>query len=553
MFCSECGARLNEGASVCAQCGAGAEQPAEELLFETRGASANPTREGTAVASMIIKATVYTDAAEITRTAKVQCEAGSNVFRLTPLSRSVRSDSLTVTAAGAAVVSAEYIIDPLADASSAKERDGLLAQYKKACDDIEKTRDEIAVLGGEYEVLMSGCTSHGEDARSAESIGEMTALFSKEGARIKDAIRGLKRLLSEVEREKKRLADALSGQTELASSAGVITVELFCEKAGEAELEVKYTDESARWRPLYDIRTEGAGSKCRLTLKGEISQSTGEDWTDLPLTLATGAAVSGGVCPELYPERLGVYTPPKPGARGLAMKAMAFDAVEEASCADSEEGFAMLNFAQARAVSTALNVEYALGASYSVKTGGDVKADILSGELEAEYTYKSAPKLRETVYLTARARDWRELAPLAGEAAVFVGGAYVGSAFITPEADEDELSLSLGSCSDIDINRSAEKRFTHKADLLGKARYEVEWTITARSRRGGAVSLEVIDQIPVSADAQIEINALELSGAALDAETGELKWAFELKANESRELKVKYSVSYPKKITPTRV
>ena len=275
---------------------------------------------------------------------------------------------------------------------------------------------------------------------------------------------------------------------------------------------------------------------------------------DLPLTLATGAAVSGGVCPELYPERLGVYTPPRPMARGLTMKSMAFDAVEEESCAASmADAGAMFNFAQATAQSNALNVEYALAASYSVKSGGEVKADILSGELEADYTYKSAPKLRETVYLTARARDWRGFAPLAGEAAVFVGGAYVGSAFISPEADEEELSLSLGSCSDIDIKRSAEKRFTHKADLLGKARYEVEWTITARSRRGGAASLEVIDQIPVTADAQIEIAALELSGAALDAETGELKWAFELKANESRELKVKYSVSYPKKITPTRV
>ena len=127
-YCSECGAKLSEGADVCAECGAGAERPAEELLFDTRGASANLAREGAAVASTITKATVLTDAVEITRAARVKCAARKNVFRLTPLSRSVRPDSLVVTASGAAVVSAEYRIDPLADAPSAKQREGLLEE-----------------------------------------------------------------------------------------------------------------------------------------------------------------------------------------------------------------------------------------------------------------------------------------------------------------------------------------------------------------------------------------------------------------------------------------
>lgn len=553
------GASSDKAADMTAAAASSSETDVLSQL-ETEPLLEPPVREGKPAASEISRVTVFTDAAEITRSAKVVCAAGKSVFLLTPLSQTVRADSLNVSASGAAVISARYDIDALADAPCAEERASLMTAYELAVARLEELADKSEALQGEYEVLKSGCTSHGDSARSPQSIKEIAGLFAAEAGRIKDGLRALKVERKQAETEKKRLEAALRGEAEQRRSAGVVTLELYSERGGEADISLKYTDEAAWWEPLYDVRTDGPASRCALTLKGNISQNTGEDWNELPVTLATGAAVSGGSCPELRPQRLGVRQPPQAralGARSL-MKTMAFDeeSLTEDSCETSlgaANDLGLPSFMQAKAVGGALNVEYELQAAYTVKTGGETTADVISRELDAEYTYKTAPKLRETVYLTAKAKDWREAAPLAGRAAVFVSGTYVGGTFLSPEAGDDELALSLGSCSDIDIKRSPESRFTNKADLLGKTRYSVEWTITARSRRGDKAALEILDQIPVSADSQIEITPDEISGAALDAETGFLRWSLELASGESRELKVRYSVSFPKKIIPLPV
>jgi hypothetical protein len=56
----------------------------------------------------------------------------------------------------------------------------------------------------------------------------------------------------------------------------------------------------------------------------------------------------------------------------------------------------------------------------------------------------------------------------------------------------------------------------------------------------------ILDQVPVSTLAEIEIAIQTISGAKHDSATGELKWEFELKPAEKKELDLKYSIKYPK-------
>ena len=82
--------------------------------------------------------------------------------------------------------------------------------------------------------------------------------------------------------------------------------------ATTAKLRVTYNVRNARWTPLYDARLD-TGARDRkpaleLVRRAEITQSTGEDWSNVALSVSTVRTARGGNAPELnslivrYPE-----------------------------------------------------------------------------------------------------------------------------------------------------------------------------------------------------------------------------------------------------------
>ena len=75
--------------------------------------------------------------------------------------------------------------------------------------------------------------------------------------------------------------------------------------AARATFRVSYTVRGARWAPLYDARLD-SGTRERkpaleLIRRAEIVQQTGEDWSDVALSVSTVRTAKGGSAPELRP------------------------------------------------------------------------------------------------------------------------------------------------------------------------------------------------------------------------------------------------------------
>ncbi len=103
-----------------------------------------------------------------------------------------------------------------------------------------------------------------------------------------------------------------------------------------------YAVRNARWTPLYDARLD-TGAKDRkpaleLVRRAEITQNTGEDWSNVALSVSTVRTARGGKAPDL--NSLIVQYPPPPRASASASGAM--DTCEAAApCragADAETG-----------------------------------------------------------------------------------------------------------------------------------------------------------------------------------------------------------------------
>jgi hypothetical protein len=70
-----------------------------------------------------------------------------------------------------------------------------------------------------------------------------------------------------------------------------------------------------------------------------------------------------------------------------------------------------------------------------------------------------------------------------------------------------------------------------------------------KNTRKSAVNVELVDQIPVSQDAEIIVETQNVSGATVDPATGFVTWKLNIPPGESVKLTLSYSVKYPKNKT----
>jgi hypothetical protein len=96
------------------------------------------------------------------------------------------------------------------------------------------------------------------------------------------------------------------------------------------------------------------------------------------------------------------------------------------------------------------------------------------------------------------------------------------------------------------VKREKRQDFTSKKTLGSNKTETYSFLITIRNNKNSPVGITVNDQLPVSTNSTIEVDPVEISGAAYNSRTGEIKWDLELKPQETRQLILTYSVKYPK-------
>ncbi len=174
-----------------------------------------------------------------------------------------------------------------------------------------------------------------------------------------------------------------------------------------------------------------------------------------------------------------------------------------------------------------------------------VSAQLGRYELPTTYAYKGVPKIDKDAFLVADATGWGELNLVEGEAMVFYDNSYVGKTILSP-VESDTLHLSLGRDNGIQIERKLIKNNSVHKVLSGNQTQQKDWEISVRNTRSEKVCIKVYDQVPVSQNSDITVTTEELSDGNFNKETGIVVWNLELNPGESRKLRLRYQVKYPK-------
>lgn len=192
-------------------------------------------------------------------------------------------------------------------------------------------------------------------------------------------------------------------------------------------------------------------------------------------------------------------------------------------------------------------VDFEIKTPYTIESDNkNYTVDMAFYDLPAFYQYYSVPKIDKDAFLIANIIDWEKYNLLEGEANIFFEDTYVGKTILDVRYVSDTLEISLGRDKKVLVNREKIKDFTDKHFIGNKKEVTRGWKITVRNNKTQEINMIVLDQVPVSTLEEISVDVQNISGAKHDPETGELKWDFSLKPNDSKEFSLRYLVKYPK-------
>ena len=271
--------------------------------------------------SMVDAVTVYPDGASVTRVISLDLPAGESTAIAKDFPLGLDPSSLRVEGeAGAKLVIGTVDAKPPRTAPPVN-----LPEIDKR---IEALQDQRTDLDGAIaaaaarrkfaerfaEASPAGLGEKGE-ARPIAEWRNAFAAVAEEVAQTDSAVRDAKRKQREIDRE---IAQLQADRDSKPPSRMEVQIELSAAAATKASLRVTYAVRNARWVPLYDARldtsTRDRKPVLELVRRAEIQQNTGEDWSDVALSVSTVRTGRGGSAPELR-TLIAQYPPPQPSPR----------------------------------------------------------------------------------------------------------------------------------------------------------------------------------------------------------------------------------------------
>ena len=191
---------------------------------------------------------------------------------------------------------------------------------------------------------------------------------------------------------------------------------------------------------------------------------------------------------------------------------------------------------------------YEIDRKYSIESGGQPeRVQIKNIELGSEFTYYSAPKISEYVYLIATISDWEKHNLLNGQVNLFFEGTYIGRSLLDVKNFGDTIEVSFGPDRDVIVERKMVSEYSKKQFIGPNKKENRVVEINIKNKKQKPISVVVQDQIPISATNKISISH-KVNGQEPNELTGILTWEFDLDGNASNTVQFEYEVKMPKKV-----
>ena len=345
----------------------------------------------------------------------------------------------------------------------------------------------------------------------------------------------------------------INTQKEDKTSKGKLIIQVMNEVAGTVDFDINYISNNATWKPFYDLRVNSVSEPIAMVYKAQVIQNTGIDWKKVKLTLSSGNPNQNNQAPSLnawflnYQYESGFFDSDNKNNSLQEVVVVGYGTTKKA-LKNKVAGVQVNSISDNTVINeNQLNISFDIDIPYDILSNGKAHSvNLKELQLPATYKYFAAPRLEKEAFLLAEINNYSKFNLLQGEANIIFEGLYVGKTMINPNQTSDTLSLSMGRDKKINIKREKIAEKSGTKFLSSKKEQTFTYDIIVRNNKKEMITITLEDQYPLSSDKEIEIELLEKSGAKVNAETGILTWDLNLKANETKTIRISYKVKYPK-------
>ncbi len=517
------------------------------------------------LSSDVTAVTLYPSGATIIREVPFSAPAGQHDLILTDLPRDTPLETVRVSVAGAAMGSVTVrndFVPPRGDDTDAaiKAAEAKVEQLEQALREgragVEAIRLEDKAAAARVAFLQKLGEGDGVEQLGVaalrdlvDMIGDETLMAIKAGQNARLRADAAERDLKDLREDLDQARQALNALVPEVEARAMLSVSVSGPQPLEGVLTITYNIWGAQWQPVYDVKLDRASGALEIERGAFVAQSSGENWTDVALTLSTVRPSERTAPGEIGPWQRWIEDPAQLDKRRagqnlgqslggvLEMREVVMPAPMEADAVTSAEfdGLAV-TYSYPEPVSIASNADHLRVALGSLKTKADVVA-------------RAVPLVDQTAYLTAQLRnDMGELI-LPGQMMLYMDGRYIGQGQLGLIPAGGEAELGFGPIEGLQLSRTVLNRNEGDRGLISKSNeLSEEVLIEVENLTGEPWAIELIDRVPFSEQEDLEISwgaRPRPSVQDVDGQRGVLQWDFDLPAGETQKITLNHTLEWP--------
>jgi uncharacterized protein (TIGR02231 family) len=524
------------------------------------------------VASQIVAVTVYSDKALVTRRSIVSLTGQEKELVITPLPDIVETESVRVSGKGKVAV---RLLEVKCDRIFSTEP--VAAKVAQLTQQIQQLEAEWQHLQAQVDALalqssfIQGLREKTEEqfsislARKNLNLSEALDFVNFLGSQYTEyaiATAECKTRQQELDKQLQVLRQQLQTiQTPHPKESLSLSVGIEPAGAGEFELEVSYLISRASWTPLYDLRVNSTSNVVSLGYLAEVTQSTGEDWLGVALTLSTAKPGLGTLPPKFEPWYIDI---PIPRQYGYVMTAAPMRARNQLAAAEADtampspapgSGEVQEDIVAETVIAEVSRegsvVTFKLSSSTNIPSDGTPhKTTIFNDDFTCSFNYIAMPRLVSFAYLQAKVKNSSEGATLLpGKANIYRDDIFVGNTQIENIAPGQEFKVNLGIDEGLKIERELVERQVEKKLIGNNRRITYAYRLLITNLLNQPATLKLTEQLPVSRNEQIKVRLTRSNPSIQLGEMGILEWDLIISAQGKQEIYYQFIVEHPPNLT----
>lgn len=387
-----------------------------------------------------------------------------------------------------------------------------------------------------------------KEDRQAADAKALAALLDTVGRGASDAMAKIQKLTHQIRDTGKKI-EVL--QRELAQlphetrATRLVTVRVSGSKGGAVTL--SYQLANAGWKPGYRAGLDSAASTVDLERLATIAQNTGEDWSNVRMTLSTSQSRHSPTAREPQPWLLSWHAQQEQ-LREMMVTGSRIRAASDGA-PPSAPAPAALGESMMAEIQSAFATEFEVPGKVSLASDGrEVQVNLSSQTLAVKQHLRVAPRLESHATVIAEAARPEGVWP-AGPIQLFRDGHYIGTAhWHAQQGERAQFSFGRDELLTATVNAVEGKSGT-KGLFNSRNSRDMADAFTIVNLHKTAVDVVVLESSPVTTSDEVKVHTRFDPMPTVDAweqRRGVVAWKKKLAVGETAKFNVEYRIDFPK-------